>query len=201
MAESRHAASVVLGLDPAWFASASSYGEGASPADEATRAALVRRAYRRALLQHHPDKHMRRERGNVGTPAAAYTVDDIKAAYVALAGNAASTLPTPAQPSLDTTATGLEIVDLDELPYDEASQVWYRACRCGNERGFTLGEHDLEEELDAEAMEELLGPAAARPTATPTGELLVGCQDCSLWLCVHFAVAPSETADDENEDD
>ncbi|CAK7562190.1 MAG: Diphthamide biosynthesis protein 4 [Sporothrix epigloea] len=212
MANPRHVPWAILGLDPSWFTPASSHGDSASPTHQATRAALVRRAYRRALLQHHPDKHMRKEGGSGGhgPMGAAYTVDDIKAAYVALAGGAASTLPSPAQPTLDTTATGLEIVDLDELPYDEASQKWYRACRCGNKRGYTFGERDLEEELDAEAMEELLGAstetvAAAgsttRPTTIPAGELLVGCQDCSLWLCVHFAVAPDGGPGDYDDDD
>ncbi|CAK7224814.1 Diphthamide biosynthesis protein 4 [Sporothrix curviconia] len=197
MADPRKTPWLVLGLDPSWFTPVLSYADNTtSPADQATRAALVRRAYRRALLQHHPDKHsMSHEGASVSGPttgAACYTVDDIKAAYVALVGDApTTTLSAPAQPALDTTATGLEIVDLDELPYDEASQMWYRACRCGNGRGYTFGERDLEEELDAEAMEELLGASGAstKPATIPAGELLVGCQDCSLWLCVHFAVA------------
>ncbi|CAK7240271.1 MAG: Diphthamide biosynthesis protein 4 [Sporothrix thermara] len=245
MADPRKTPWLVLGLDPSWFAPTLSYAQSndsasSSPADQATRAALVRRAYRRALLQHHPDKHMRRDGGSsggVGTPGAAatYTVDDIKAAYVALGGDSAgaasaTTLSAVAQPTLDTTATGLETVDLDELPYDEASQTWYRACRCGNERGYTFGERDLEEELDAEAMEELLvgapsstasasasasapgaeaagGGPGPKPATIPAGELLVGCQDCSLWLCVHFAVAPDggdgevDNDDDDNDDD
>ncbi|CAK7232446.1 Diphthamide biosynthesis protein 4 [Sporothrix bragantina] len=199
MSNPRKAPWLVLGLDPSWFAQAPSYADNTSPADQATRAALVRRAYRRALLQHHPDKQMRE-----GVSGSTYTVDDIKAAYIALVGDA-PTLSTPSQPALDTTATGLEIVDLDELPYDEVSQTWYRACRCGNERGYTFGERDLEEELDAEAMEELLGTGSTdstgteKPATIPAGELLVGCQDCSLWLCVHFAVAPDGGDDDDDD--
>ncbi|KAL1894429.1 Diphthamide biosynthesis protein 4 [Sporothrix stenoceras] len=213
MADPRKTPWLVLGLDPSWFTSASyssSDNSSTSPADQATRAALVRRAYRRALLQHHPDKQMRAGSG-ASSAASNFTVDDIKAAYIALGGDSASgnTAPTAgtlesASAALEPTATGLEIVDLDELPYDEAMQTWYRTCRCGNPRGYTFGERDLEEELDAEAMEELLvgnqGTKAAT-TTIPAGELLVGCQDCSLWLCVHFAVAPDGGEDDDDDDE
>lgn len=215
MADPRKTPWLVLGLDPSWFTStsysSSDASSSSSPADHATRAALVRRAYRRALLQHHPDKQMR----TGASASSAYTVDDIKAAYVALGGDSSTSSTTAsvgtlesASAALEPTATGLEIVDLDELPYDEATQTWYRACRCGNPRGYTFGEQDLEEELDAEAMEELLvgkeggssGGKAATTTTIPAGELLVGCQDCSLWLCVHFAVAPDGGEDDDDDD-
>ncbi|ERS98401.1 heat shock protein DNAj [Sporothrix schenckii 1099-18] len=205
MADSRKTPWLVLGLDPSWFTSTPNAspdaGSSSSPADQATRAALVRRAYRRALLQHHPDKHMR----TGAQPASAFTVDDIKAAYIALGGDSAGGTAPPvagalesASAALEPTATGLEIVDLDELPYDEATQTWYRACRCGNLRGYAFSEQDLEEELDAEAMEELLVGGEAT-TTIPAGELLVGCQDCSLWLCVHFAVAPDGGEDDDDD--
>src|SRR5690606_30539647 len=65
--------------------------------------------------------------------------------------------------------TGIENVDLDDLPFDEAQNCWYRDCRWGNDRGFTFAEADLEE-------------------AGGAGELLVGCRDCSLWMKVHFAI-------------
>ncbi|KAL8303965.1 hypothetical protein RB597_004681 [Gaeumannomyces tritici] len=65
--------------------------------------------------------------------------------------------------------TGIETLDLDDLGFDEVRGVWFRGCRCGNERGFELAEDDLEPAADA-------------------GELVVGCRDCSLWLKVHFAV-------------
>ena len=62
---------------------------------------------------------------------------------------------------------GLETVDLDDLTFDEAQAVWYRACRCGHERGFVI----TEGELDADA---------------EIGEVVTGCRGCSLWLNVTF---------------
>jgi diphthamide biosynthesis protein 4 len=53
---------------------------------------------------------------------------------------------------------------------DETSeQIWYRSCRCGDERGFVIMESDLED-------------------AAQEGEIRVGCTGCSLWLRVLFGV-------------
>ena len=215
MAHPRSQPWAVLGLDPSWFpelSGASSFASSASSAspasaDDATRSALIRRAYRRALLQHHPDKQTAGSQG--GSTAFEYTVDEIRSAYAALGGGGQSAAKKAVLGGLATgsTATGLEIVDLDELPFDEAEddgasvQTWYRSCRCGNPRGFTLNEHDLEEELDAEAMETLAGDAGSGRSEPAVGELMVGCQDCSLWLCVHFAAAPDEEDEEDGEDD
>lgn len=68
--------------------------------------------------------------------------------------------------------TGLEVVDLEDLACDEGDAenlVWYRECRCGDERGFLVGEKELEREVEA-------------------GEIVIGCRGCSLWLKVLFAV-------------
>lgn len=68
--------------------------------------------------------------------------------------------------------TGLEVVDLEDLTSDESgpeSVVWFRGCRCGDERGFLVTEQELEREVEA-------------------GEIVVGCRGCSLWLKVLFAV-------------
>jgi len=65
--------------------------------------------------------------------------------------------------------TGIETVDLDDLKVDEAQGIWYRSCRCGDERGFLIKEADLEE-------------------AAEDGEISVGCKGCSLWLKVLFGV-------------
>ena len=68
--------------------------------------------------------------------------------------------------------TGVEVVDLDDLERDEEAGVWYRACRCGEERGFLVCEPDLEEV-------ESVGGC----------EVVVGCRGCSslvegtVWCC------------------
>lgn len=82
--------------------------------------------------------------------------------------------------------TGVETVDLDDFEFDESRIVWYRSCRCGDERGFTIEETDLEE-------------------AAEDGELNVGCKGCSLWLKVLYGVVveviePVDTAEDTGGD-
>ncbi|KAK7542533.1 diphthamide biosynthesis protein 4 [Phyllosticta citribraziliensis] len=77
---------------------------------------------------------------------------------------------------------GLEAWDLDELAWDEAQGVWWRGCRCGEERGFVVREGDLER-----ALEGVAGPGGAG-----AGEVLVGCCGCSLWVRVGFAVEEEE---------
>ena len=70
--------------------------------------------------------------------------------------------------------TGVEMVDLDDLETEmgaDGGQVWWRACRCGDEKGFVVSERDLEE-------------AAGEGDA----EVGVGCRGCSLWLKVGFGV-------------
>ncbi|KAL4960412.1 diphthamide biosynthesis protein 4 [Aspergillus stella-maris] len=70
--------------------------------------------------------------------------------------------------------TGLEVVDLEDLDCDEGAgqdgmDVWYRGCRCGDERGFLVSEGDLEREAEH-------------------GEVVVGCRGCSLYMKILFAV-------------
>lgn len=77
-------------------------------------------------------------------------------------------------------------MDLDDLDSDESAATgettWFKPCRCGNERGFVFGEADLEEAGDL-------------------GELIVGCQDCSLWLRVCFAIVEEEEEEEEQDKD
>ncbi|KFY50217.1 hypothetical protein V496_09520 [Pseudogymnoascus sp. VKM F-4515 (FW-2607)] len=127
---------------------------------------LLKAAYRKSLLQHHPDKVQQvSSPGNGSTkaankqPSSAYTVDQITKAY--------SIISTPklreeydrelALQSQQTGEfgqqkngfrTGVEIVDLDDLDFDEKESLWFRSCRCGDDRGFLIREEDLEEAAD-----------------------------------------------------
>lgn len=160
-------------------------------------APIIKTAYHRSLLRNHPDKAFNVRPGEprvIGTAqnSSTFTVDQIGEAYAVLsdakrradydkalktARNSGSGDGDGDQARSGAGAagfqTGIENVDLDDLQVDEAQGRWYRSCRCGNERGFSLGESDLEEAGDF-------------------GELIVGCQDCSLWLRIHFAVVVDE---------
>ncbi|KAH8884500.1 diphthamide biosynthesis protein-like protein 4 [Thozetella sp. PMI_491] len=142
----------------------------------------LKRAYHRALLQHHPDKRGASPTGTslstTGVPARIFSVDEISTAYAILSnsreraeydGALKLAASSNGQQHLPQFQTGIENVDLDDLDYEEGTERWSRGCRCGNPKGYLFGEEDLEEAVDY-------------------GELMVGCADCSLWLKVHFAV-------------
>lgn len=154
---------------------------------------VIKRAYHRALLQNHPDKYAQlqgsaashsstTQRPSSTKRSDVFTIDHISAAYKVLSD---PKLKAEYDRSLDLAPnnqglkreqafqTGIENVDLDDLEFDEGPECWYRSCRCGNPRGFLFTEFDLEEAGD-------------------NGELLVGCQDCSLWMKVHFAIVTDE---------
>jgi curved DNA-binding protein CbpA len=161
---------------------------------------IIKQAYHRALLRHHPDKTNTPHKAGPATTTNTTsspppTVDQIARAYTTLSHPADRTAydrhialtRNPTAPSADgsrdtsaTFQTGIETVDLDDLDYTEdaarATTRWHRGCRCGNEQGFAFGEDDLEEAGDL-------------------GELVVGCQDCSLWLRVCFAVVEDDVDD------
>jgi DnaJ-class molecular chaperone len=147
-------------------------------------AQALKRAYHRALLIHHPDKksqaQTRGPREPEPSPASVptYTVDQISTAFAVLSDGSRraaydKTLRGARWGSGQAQAaefqTGIEDVDLDDLDLDSDMDQWYRGCRCGNPRGYRVREADLEEAADY-------------------GEVMVGCQDCSLWLRVRFAV-------------
>ncbi|KAI9809809.1 MAG: hypothetical protein M1825_000242 [Sarcosagium campestre] len=77
----------------------------------------------------------------------------------------------------DSFRTGFETVDLDDMEVDEDADgitSWYRACRCGDDRGFYVTEHDLE--IDEKH-----------------GMVITGCKGCSLWLRIVFEAVQSDT--------
>jgi diphthamide biosynthesis protein 4 len=130
-------------------------------------------AYRRALLQHHPDKSSK-----AGAEMQA-SVDDVALAYKTLSDpklraeydqwlltkDPESRGGTVARPR----HTGLETVDLDDLAFDPVSSSWSRGCRCGESKGYVVFELELEKYVD-------------------DGEIIVGCKGCSLWLRVLYDV-------------
>lgn len=139
----------------------------------------LKKAYRRALLSHHPDK--------TSNPAAKarnlngshqVTVDEIALAYKTLSEPSlkaeydrwlASNRPAEGpDASSRIHHTGLETVDLDDLVFDEQIQAWTKSCRCGV-GGYVVTEEELEQNLEDR-------------------ELIVGCKGCSLWLRVLFSV-------------
>lgn len=146
----------------------------------------IRNAYRRALLQNHPDKATQHD-----VKGATFSIDQISEAFSILSDRKARAGYDKGQKQKvaehergvkgrEVFRTGIETVDLDDLETDEAQGVWYRSCRCGDERGFLIRESDLEE-------------------AAEDGEISVGCRGCSLWLKVLFGVVeegPPATSND-----
>ncbi|KAL2427334.1 hypothetical protein ABEF95_011824 [Exophiala dermatitidis] len=140
----------------------------------------VKAAYRRALLLHHPDKIFQSGAASKlsnARPVPLYSIDEIVVAYEVLADperRAAydqALIQEEASGGCDRgTHIGVESYDLEDLPYDEANNIWYRHCRCGDERGYILTEADLEKESEQR-------------------EVYVGCRGCSLFIKVLFELA------------
>lgn len=146
-------------------------------------AQTLRNAYRRALLQNHPDKSAYATPKSRGRP---FSIDQITEAYnTLLAPDLRAAYDNELRLQRDNTSsgavkskqefhTGVETVDLDDLEVNESQDTWHRSCRCGDERGFLIAESDLEE-------------------AGEDGELNVGCRGCSLWLKVLFSIIEDES--------
>lgn len=163
--------------------------------DSELSAQHLKAAYRRALFRHHPDKTRMQsdavhdqENCKSTKGESTYTIDQISEAYAILSvpklrseyDRVLKLLARPTngtgQEGNDAFRSGLESVDLDDLGYDEAAEVWFKSCRCGDKQGFQIREADLEE-------------------ASDLGELHVGCRGCSLWLRVLFGVAEESFED------
>jgi curved DNA-binding protein CbpA len=133
----------------------------------------LRGAYKRALLKNHPDKN---SSDTQGSKSSTYSIDQIAEAFATLSKPALRAeydrslrLQNKDSDNKEVFQTGVETLDLDDLMEDEVEGVWYRSCRCGDERGFMIAEGDLEE-------------------ASDSGEISVGCRGCSLWIKVLFGV-------------
>ncbi|KAL3423751.1 CSL zinc finger [Phlyctema vagabunda] len=157
--------------------------------DSGISAQTIRSAYRRALLQNHPDKSGRHEQPKLSAANPLFSIDQISEAFSTLS-NPKSRAQYDKELKLRATAshnregenkdifrTGVEVVDLDDLNTDEADGTWYRSCRCGDDQGFLIREEDLEEAADE-------------------GEISVGCRGCSLWMRVLFGVMEEDTSYD-----
>ena len=148
----------------------------------------LKAAYRRALLQHHPDKlrapiKSKHPQTEVETTKIKpdFTIDEITEAYAVLSVPKLRSEydrdlkiqgyseKNTRQRESDEFRTGCETLDLDDLTYDENEEIWFKNCRCGDRQGFLIREADLEE-------------------ASDVGELFVGCRGCSLWMKVLFGV-------------
>ena len=131
-------------------------------------------AYRRALLIHHPDKSNQTSKykpsidqitiayKTLSHPVARSEYDRLRASKHAAKGDGGQS-----------THSGLETMDLDDLCCDEAHGMWYQGCRCGKDQAYIVTVEDLEANAEY-------------------GETIIGCQGCSLWLRVTFAVAEAD---------
>lgn len=170
----------------------------------------IKVAYHRALLKYHPDKAPTAA-GSVTTTSSTdhsraetytYTVDEITTAYKTLSDpflradydrslRLSRLKAGEKHGNADVFHTGLEVVDLEDLGYEEMDDnndgprtdgegsYWYRSCRCGDDKGFLVTEQDLEREAEH-------------------GEIIIGCRGCSLWMKILFAVE-ADNGDDDND--
>jgi len=145
----------------------------------------VRAAYHHTLLRHHPDKFnasLSNERPTPRQDEESYTVDQIKQAYHTLASplmRAAYDKQLDLSPrgkdgkwTKEALHNGVEVHDLEDLVYDEDTNVWSRGCRCGDSHGYVLTETELERE-------------------SSEGEICVACKGCSLWVKIQFGTTES----------
>ena len=146
----------------------------------------IKAAYRNALLKHHPDKiagqgSLPIEASHIKHDEPAYTIDQIIYAFNVLSDprkRQAYDEQLFRQARQDSIGlrkgetTELDVIDLDDMSFDEAAGLWTKTCRCGNRKGFALSEDDLN--VDG---------------GTPLGEVLLACPDCSHHVKVLYEVA------------
>ena len=174
----------------------------------------IRNAYRRALLLHHPDKS-KSCTTTTSSPKFVPSIDHITTAYktlvdplrredydrrTLLTSSSAhrSTTSTAASATAEQRYPGLETVDLNEMNFVSATDdpsneegggggggeggIYWRGCRCGRTMAFEIPEKELEAYAE-------------------DGEIVTGCQGCSLWLRVLFASIEADGQDDKDDGD
>lgn len=191
----------------------------ASLEDEAAAASLIKRAYRRALLSHHPDKNKPittlSSSSLMSSPplSAVYTVDQISAAYATLSRPTLrqaydrSLLALRSQPSSLLTSSS------SSLPGTASGGTAAADFQTGIET-VDLDDLDYEEEGQGrDSQTTWYRPCrcgnsrgyhfgeADLEDAADLGELMVGCADCSLWLRVCFAVLEDDDGEEERDED
>lgn len=137
--------------------------------DPAEQNEIVKKAYRRALLKHHPDKQAQtsteKDTSSTASQEQHYTVDQITEAYNVLSdkqrcqkykrtlrAQTKATFSTSTSTNRRTSrrskpAVEVETVDLDDLSWSGKRRLYYHACQgCGKARGFTLREDDIDDE-------------------------------------------------------
>ena len=174
------------------------------------QAQLVKKAYHRALLRHHPDKAGAGNNGNThesnkspsSSPSAMFTVDQIQEAYAVLSDSRrrgeydrqqrlSSTLTTtsssssgpPAAASSQTTKTWSFRTGVETVDLDDLGFDERTGVYFRPCRCGNPRGYRFEDD-DLAACED-------------DGVLVVGCADCSLWLRVLFAPAGEEDDDDD----
>lgn len=156
-----------------------------SPSTPPPTSEAIKLAYRLALLTHHPDKTAIPKSPTI-PKANQPSIDAIKLAYAILSDpltraeyDRAILLAIKTEGTRQKSFhTGEEVVDLDDLAYDEGEGIWYRACRCGEDRGYVVTERQLEDE-----------------EAKGGREVVVGCKGCSLWIRVGFGIVEDDQVD------
>lgn len=129
----------------------------------------IKKAYRRTLLQHHPDKVHQQQKSDNTSSGPQLTIDEINLAYERIRENPNGT----SQRNIDDDSVVnfnevVDLADLEDSELPDGSMQWTRSCRCGGD-GYLLFERDLELNGDAD-------------------EIAVQCAGCSIFILVQYAV-------------
>ncbi|KAK3953204.1 hypothetical protein QBC32DRAFT_122813 [Pseudoneurospora amorphoporcata] len=184
-----------------------------SPHSDHLTPALIKQAYRRALLTHHPDKstqhhhqHSQQKQSKNTQSKPLYTIDQISLAYTTLSSPSLRTqydtsLRTQRSSNLTTSRshtghsgaaaaveqdfqTGIDTIDLDDMVFVESSPE--QGKNGENRKDTWYCSCRCGNERGFALTEEDLEENA------DLGEVLVQCADCTIWLRVCYVVAEDE---------